>query len=566
MNHDFLLKTEAPVIPVQGAKNKAISNQGNQTEAKENQAFSSELGKQLDKQIPIKQVAEKTNVSIVAEQASSTEASKKAASILDENGKPLPSEAEIVEELVIQLLSNFEGSTELKQEFTQVIEQFVHTFLNEQEPGLGLKDKLAGMLSQIINAGLGGESQESEATTVSDIMDKAIELKATPLLADSSTLGSQINTPRVESTTLESANNLLGAQTAKALVKADLVLEQGPGQKTVLVNQISAAIKEAVQKPEQSDPIESVLQQIKNVMTKETAGNSEQKSDKVALIAELVRKIVPETPPTTLKVSTTGQETVSVSKETLASSQLAQLRPDILQALSKKRLGSDALNLNTSEVSKIMSTKTDVISLDDKKTERIVQLVELLKPAKGGEQLPHFASSDKAAPTTVLNSQPATLISAAKAELPSLDIQPSLQSKAWNRVLSSRVVWMATEGIQQAALRLNPANLGPVEVRLQVKNDQANVTFIAQNPATREALEQALPRLRESFAENGLDLAGADVSDQASHQAKEDEAQQNNNKASQNGDVTIMTAGENSTDQRVDSVEQNIKPGVNLYA
>ena len=75
----------------------------------------------------------------------------------------------------------------------------------------------------------------------------------------------------------------------------------------------------------------------------------------------------------------------------------------------------------------------------------------------------------------------------------SLDIQPQLNSSAWGKVMSSRVVWMAREGVQQAELRLNPANLGPVEVRLTMQNDQTNVTFIASNAAARDALEQALP-------------------------------------------------------------------------
>jgi flagellar hook-length control protein FliK len=91
--------------------------------------------------------------------------------------------------------------------------------------------------------------------------------------------------------------------------------------------------------------------------------------------------------------------------------------------------------------------------------------------------------------------------------------------------MSSRVVWMAKEGVQQAELRLTPANMGPVEVRLHVQNDQASVTFLAQHAATRDALEQALPRLRDSFAESGLELANAEVGEQQ-HQQQDDESEQ----------------------------------------
>lgn len=106
-----------------------------------------------------------------------------------------------------------------------------------------------------------------------------------------------------------------------------------------------------------------------------------------------------------------------------------------------------------------------------------------------------------------------------------LDIQPQLNSAAWARVMSSRVVWMAREGVQQAELRLNPAHLGPVEVRLSMQNEQTSVTFIASNAAARDALEQALPRLRESFNENGLALNHAEVShqEQSSQGSNQDE-------------------------------------------
>ncbi len=99
-----------------------------------------------------------------------------------------------------------------------------------------------------------------------------------------------------------------------------------------------------------------------------------------------------------------------------------------------------------------------------------------------------------------------------------LHIQPAVHSEAWGKVMSSRIIWMAKEGVQQAELRLNPAHLGPVEVRLHLHQDQANITFLAPHAATRDALEHALPRLRDSFQENGMNLADANVSDQAAQQ------------------------------------------------
>jgi flagellar hook-length control protein FliK len=74
---------------------------------------------------------------------------------------------------------------------------------------------------------------------------------------------------------------------------------------------------------------------------------------------------------------------------------------------------------------------------------------------------------------------------------------------------------MADSRMGRAELRLNPPELGPLEVSLNVNSDEVSVSFQAQHAATREAVENALPRLREMLAQNGLTLANADVSQQS---------------------------------------------------
>ena len=75
---------------------------------------------------------------------------------------------------------------------------------------------------------------------------------------------------------------------------------------------------------------------------------------------------------------------------------------------------------------------------------------------------------------------------------------------------------MAGQGVQRANIKLNPAHLGPMEVRIQVQNDQASVHFNASHGVVRDALEAALPRLREMFDGSGVDLTDVNVSDQSS--------------------------------------------------
>lgn len=84
----------------------------------------------------------------------------------------------------------------------------------------------------------------------------------------------------------------------------------------------------------------------------------------------------------------------------------------------------------------------------------------------------------------------------------------------WNGELAQKVVWMATQQQQVAELHLNPPHLGPVEVKLTVGNDQgtqAGIQFASPHLATREAIESALPRLREMMADSGIALGNVTV-------------------------------------------------------
>ncbi|MGB5257951.1 MAG: flagellar hook-length control protein FliK [Woeseiaceae bacterium] len=92
-------------------------------------------------------------------------------------------------------------------------------------------------------------------------------------------------------------------------------------------------------------------------------------------------------------------------------------------------------------------------------------------------------------------------------------IGTSVRDAAWGDRIGDRVVMMASNQLRHAEIRLTPAELGPLRVQVSVDDGAAHVTFHAQHAVTREALEQALPRLREMLAENGLSLGQADVSD-----------------------------------------------------
>lgn len=86
---------------------------------------------------------------------------------------------------------------------------------------------------------------------------------------------------------------------------------------------------------------------------------------------------------------------------------------------------------------------------------------------------------------------------------------------SWGNEFNQKITWLATQNEQSAELHLNPPNLGPLNVVLKVSGDQATAMFTSPHAAVREAVEQALPRLREMMADNGITLGNAMVSDQS---------------------------------------------------
>lgn len=84
----------------------------------------------------------------------------------------------------------------------------------------------------------------------------------------------------------------------------------------------------------------------------------------------------------------------------------------------------------------------------------------------------------------------------------------------WDRAVGERIQWMVGHNIQQAEIKLNPPNLGPLEIKVSLQNDQTSITFVATQAPTREALEASIPRLREMFGEINLNLANVDVGQQ----------------------------------------------------
>jgi flagellar hook-length control protein FliK len=79
-------------------------------------------------------------------------------------------------------------------------------------------------------------------------------------------------------------------------------------------------------------------------------------------------------------------------------------------------------------------------------------------------------------------------------------------------VMKQQLITMVSQGIQHAEIRLDPPELGQLMVRIQVQGDQTQVQFNVAQHQTRDLIEQAIPRLKDLLAEQGMQLIDSQVS------------------------------------------------------
>lgn len=152
-----------------------------------------------------------------------------------------------------------------------------------------------------------------------------------------------------------------------------------------------------------------------------------------------------------------------------------------------------------------------------------------------------------------------------------------LLSKDADATMASNIRWMVNEGVRQAVVNVSPSGMGPISVQIEMENEQLNVSILAAQGSTREALDALLPRLREQLMVQGHENLRLEVSDGRSDSSRNGNGQQLSEQSSDNfsnDDTGSMQSNDqqhdnrsvsrlinNESDDQVDSeaVSQNIQ-------
>jgi flagellar hook-length control protein FliK len=209
----------------------------------------------------------------------------------------------------------------------------------------------------------------------------------------------------------------------------------------------------------------------------------------------------------------------------------------------KDELGVDK---KISVASKLVQAAATPAAADSKKEATFSNMMQTLSATKLS------ATDDKAAALAAAPEPNAAAILSATSPVTPTSVMPTqvtintpVSHEKWGDEFNQKITWLSNQKEQTAELHLNPPQLGPMDVVLKVSGDQATALFTSPHAAVREAVEQALPKLREMLAESGIMLGNATVSDQAPRNRQDENERKSSSSRSSIGGVADSSAAGN---------------------
>ncbi|MFT5543650.1 MAG: flagellar hook-length control protein FliK, partial [Arenicella sp.] len=116
--------------------------------------------------------------------------------------------------------------------------------------------------------------------------------------------------------------------------------------------------------------------------------------------------------------------------------------------------------------------------------------------------------------------------------------------------LTEKVRWMVNSRNLSAEIRLDPADLGGMNIKVNLSGDSASVSFVVQSQHARDALDQALPKLREMLDEQGIELGQSSVE----QESQGNNEQSDNSSFANNSDASSNLAQQSQEQSKEDNI------------
>jgi flagellar hook-length control protein FliK len=156
-------------------------------------------------------------------------------------------------------------------------------------------------------------------------------------------------------------------------------------------------------------------------------------------------------------------------------------------------------------------------------TSNKTSLTDIMNQTRGDAPLPVTSQAPAAdlSPSTLAMLQPASGSQAqgSAAVYTSAQIEAPVGTPRFADEAAQRVTWMATNGIEHAEIRVNPPDMGPIQVSIDMHQNEASIHFVVSQTDTRVAVEDSLHRLEAMLADSGIALSQASVGQRDTGQA-----------------------------------------------
>ena len=164
------------------------------------------------------------------------------------------------------------------------------------------------------------------------------------------------------------------------------------------------------------------------------------------------------------------------------------------------------------------------------------------------------------------NSQLRSEASKTQQQFDGFDKAVNIHKPEGQQQLNEKIRWMVNARNTMGEIRLDPPELGSMQVRVYVQGDAASVSFIVQSQQAKEALADTMPKLRDMLSEQGIELGDAQVRKDNSQSGESGQqlASQSGNGQGQRG----INDAEFDDDTRVieQAVTREAKGGIDYYA
>ncbi len=286
------------------------------------------------------------------------------------------------------------------------------------------------------------------------------------------------------------------------------------------------AVKQAVDSIVAQDPTIEATKQTEQTTTQQHVSSAEPQEDPAVVVKT-------ETPK-----NETHQFELNVTKHPLEKTQVA-----------KALIGQVATKIVNNKESTSSFTQTGNAKLEIAPA-MASDIISEFKPSK---QFDFESKVDSAAILTVSNSDESTtsLSSHIKltADAPSFQSLITQKSQAqmhtmttqfgdknWSNELSDKLQVLASHDIKSARLVLHPKELGTIEAHIKMVNDKAEITLASQHASVRDAMEHAVPRLKDMFDQSQMNLSRVSIGEQTQSQqgnASQQQRSESNHAASE---------------------------------